>query len=492
MACGSLKGKRVRATAFIACAWLFAPSTVRADVGEIVRLLGRLVEGLRVGCARELLEVSVGLPVLRRVSVASDGSEGFDAPFLPPVAFTSSFSGDGRRIAFDSDLKGLVPNDTNDGDFGTGRDVFVRDLDARTTERASVNAAGEEADRDSEAPNFARDGGHIAFVSGADNFVGVETAFANVFVKDLASGAVDLVGVTTAGEVADFECGRPSISAEGRYVAFETPAVNLRTLPPNVGNPWQIYLRDRAALTTEMLTVSFDGTRSGFGSSSKPRITADGRFVVFESQAPNLIETDANGFFSDVFLWDREASEPDNRITLLSVGEDGMQRDIGASSAPWISPDGRYATFTSTARGLVAGDDDNCADVFVRDRMLDALTLVSKKLGPGVGSCDSGFTASPISEDGRYVAFESNAANLVDDDANGLNDVFVRDLVRGATARLNTDLSGLASVPGASAPSMSRDGCLVAFSSLDADLVVGDDNIAIDYFLAVNPLFELP
>ncbi|MCA9771669.1 MAG: hypothetical protein KC466_04625 [Myxococcales bacterium] len=466
------------------------------DVGEGVLALDRLSRGLPVGCERELIEVAIGGPMIRRISVPNGADTVENGPFFAPLPVTVSFSGDGRKLAYDSRLVGLVPGDTNGEGFGSGDDVFVRDLDARATARVSTSGSGEQGDRESNYPVLSRDGRYVAFQSLAANLSDLDDVGTDIFVKrvdgaDPTLGAVELVSQTTDGVPSDFEATNPAISEGGCFIVFQSPSDSLRTLP-TIGKPRQIYLRDRCASpipTTEMLTVSFNGENAGFSQSTDARVNADGRFVVFGSTAFNLVENDPDSGTSNVFLWDRNLDVPENKLAIISLDHNG---DPVAGSHPWISADGRFVTFVSGANGVVPDDDNFRDDVFLRDREMGTTERVS--VGSGGVQGDDGsalFWHAPVSDDGRYVAFHSDATNLVADDDNNNTDVYVRDRKRNLTARVDTDLEGRAPGLGAAQPALSPDGCLVAFPSLDNDLTEDDTQTAWDYFVAVNPLFTL-
>lgn len=464
------------------------------DVGEaVLALMGRVAAGApAIGCLPELLRVALGGPAIERVSVPMPPEATVaNGPFFAPLPITISFAGDGRRVAFDSRLVGLVPGDTNAEGFGAGDDVFVRDLDERTTERISTTSGDGEADRESNRPAFSRSGRYVAFESLASNLSDRDEAGTDVFVKDLVTGEIDFVSQTTDGTPSDFEARRPAISDDGCIVVFQSQSASLRPLP-TLGQPQQIYRRDRCAsplATTEMLTVSSNGENAGFSQSTDARVSGDGRYVVFATLASNLIEDDPVVGLSKVLLWDRDLDVPDNGLAFASLDSQGDP--VGAGN-PWITKDGRYVTFVSAENDVVPDDDNFRSDVFIRDRIAGTTERVSLGEGDQQGDGDSAlFWHAPVSDDGRWVAFHSDATNLVADDDNGNTDIYVRDRTRGMTARVATDLEGTAPDLGAAQPAISPDGCLVAFPSLDNDLSAGDTQTAWDYFVAVNPLFTL-
>jgi Tol biopolymer transport system component len=256
----------------------------------------------------------------------------------------------------------------------------------------------------------------------------------------------------------------PAISADGRFVAFESTASNL--VAGDTNESTDVFVRDRVAGTTERVGVASDGAQANSDSYS-PVISADGRFVAFESLASNLVVGDTNGS-GDVFVRDRVAGTTE-RVGVASGGAQA-NRD---SLSPAVSADGRFVAFESTASNLVAGDTNSTRDVFVRDRV--AATTERVSVGSD-GAQANGYSLLPaISADGRFVAFESYASNLVAGDTNESTDVFVRDRVAATTERV--------SVADSLSPVISADGRFVAFASYASNLVAGDTNGSRDVFV---------
>ncbi len=341
-----------------------------------------------------------------RVSVSTAGVQGDGATFDRP-----SVSADGRFVAFDSSATNLVSGDTN-GFF----DVFVRDWKLHKTTRVSVSTAGVQGDGDSVGPSISADGRFVAFLSSATNLASGDTnGFLDVFVRDRKLHKTTRVSVSTAGVQGDGDSSQPSISADGRFVAFRSSATNL--VSGDTGGFLDVFVRDRNLHKTTRVSVSTAGVQ-GDGASVLPSVSADGRLVAFASDATNLVSGDTNGF-RDVFVRDRKL----HKITRVSVSTAGVQGD-GGSNGPSISADGLLVAFDSTATNLVSGDTNGFADVFVRDRKLHKITLVSVSTAGVQGDGDS--FGPVISADGRLVAFLSSATNLVSGDTNGFQDVFVR------------------------------------------------------------------
>jgi len=191
--------------------------------------------------------------------------------------------------------------------------------------------------------------------------------------------------------------------------------------------------------------------RSATGDSGDSLLSPDGRFVMFLSNADNLATNDHNGPVMDVFLRDRQTGG----TILVSVNVAGTGGGNGDSSAPDFTPDGRFVAFESRASNLVAGDTNGAADVFVRDLVEGSTTLVSvNSVGAGAGH---GVSSGPvITPDGRFVAFSSTADDLVEGDTNRLEDVFVRDLLTGAMTLISRGAQGFAFGARSESPAISR------------------------------------
>jgi len=380
----------------------------------------------------------------------------------------SSISADGRYVAFVSQAANLVPGDTN----GTA-DVFVRDRRAATTTRVSVSSTGAQADKESYWPSISADGRHVAFSSEAANLVPGDTnGTADVFVRDRRAATTTRVSGSSTGAQGNGVSYGAAISADGRYVAFYSDAANL--VPGDTNGATDVFVRDRRAGTTARVSVSSTATQAN-GRSYPAAISADGRYVAFVSQAANLVPGDTNGT-ADVFVRDRRAVT----TTRVSVSSTGAQADK-ESYWPSISADGRHVTFYSDATNLVPGDTNGTADVFVRDRRAATTTRVSVSSTGAQGNGPSAFPS--ISADGRYVAFDSGAASLVPGDTNGAADVFVRDRRAGTTTRVSVSSTGAQGNGLSRFPAVSANGRYVVFGSLAANLVSGDTNGTADVFI---------
>lgn len=411
-------------------------------------------------------------PQTTRVSVGSGGIQANGASF-----FTPAVSRDGRLVVFRSQATNLVANDTN----GL-QEVFVHDRATATTTRVSVSSNGAQATGASFDPAIAADGRFVAFNSDATNLVTNDTNDRrDLFVRDLTTATTTRVSLSSGGAQANNGCGNPALSADGRFVAFSSSATNLVTNDTNATS--DIFVRDRTTGTTTRVSVRSGGTQATGGNSARPALSADGQIVAFDSDATNLVTNDTNAQ-RDIFVHDRTTGT----TTRVSVRSNGAQAVGGVSFMGGISGDGRIVAFGSDATNLVAGDTNGGGDVFAHDRTTGATTRVS--VGPGgaqatfSGTFGSG--DNRLSEDGRFVVFESVATNLVANDNNGLTDIFLHDRTTGITTRASVRSDGTqATGAGGSSfdPSVSGDGRFVAFSSAATNLVANDSNALRDIFV---------
>jgi Tol biopolymer transport system component len=397
-----------------------------------------------------------------RVSVRSDGSQANGLSFDP------SISAGGRFVAFYSDASNLVAGDTN----GT-TDVFVRDRRTGTTSRVSVRSNGDQPNDGSFTPSISADGRYVAFQSDASNLVPGDTnGEADVFVHNRTTGTTSRVSVRSDGDQANGFSYGPSISSDGRYVAFHAFATNL--VSGDTNGAGDVFVHDRTTGTTSRVSVGSNGEQVN-GNSFYPSISADGRSVAFVSYASNLVPGDTNGK-ADVFVHDRQTGT----TSRVSVRSNGDQANNRRSEAPSISADGRFVAFVSLASNLVSGDTNGRADVFVHDRTTGKTSRVNVRSNGD--QANNGLDPS-ISAAGRYVAFRSGAPNLVPGDTNRKTDVFVHDRTTGTTIRVNVRSNGDQANGNSFSPSISGDGRFVAFHSFASNLVPGDTNGWYDVFV---------
>jgi len=393
-------------------------------------------------------------------------------------SYFPSISADGRYVAFNSEASNLVTGDTN-----AINDVFVRDRQAGVITRVSVDSSGGQGDGVSREPSISADGRYVAFASDASNLVTGDTNVTrDIFVHDRQTGATTRVSVDSNGAQG---VGRgsfnASISADGRYVTFDSAASNL--VSNDLNGKQDVFVHDRQTGTTTRVSIDSIGTEVSDGGSYSPSISADGRYVAFDSDASNLVSGDTN-LMTDVFVRDLQTGTT-TRVSVDSSGGEGNAYSYNSS----ISADGRYVAFRSLASNLVSGDLNGTWDVLVRDRQAGTTTRISVDSSgvQGNGSSD----VPSISADGQYVAFASAASNLVSGDDNATNDIFVHDRQTGATTRASVDSSGVQGNGYSDVPSISADGRYVAFASGASNLVTGDTNAVYDVFVR-GPLVSFP
>jgi Tol biopolymer transport system component len=393
-----------------------------------------------------------------RVSVDSSGSE---ANSLSDFA---SISADGQIVAFDSLATNLVAGDTN----GT-RDVFVHDRTTGITERVSVDSSGTEANGASSRPSISADGQLVAFGSNASNLVAGFSG--GVFVKNRTTGIVEIVSVDSSGVAGNGGGSAAAISADGNVVAFQSTSTNL--VAGDTNGLQDIFVHDRTTGVTERVSVTALGVQAD-ADCFAPSISSDGQFVVFETNATNLVAGDVNGK-SDIFYMDRNTGIL-QRVSVDSSGAEANGDSIQAS----ISADGQLVAFASLASNLVAGDTNTTRDIFVRD--LSALTTELVSVDSSGAQANEGSSVPSISADGQTVAFNSTASNLVAGDTNGFQDIFVHGRPSGITERVSVDSSGAEGNDMSRDASISADGQVVAFSSFATNLVASDINASVDIF----------
>lgn len=353
-----------------------------------------------------------------RVSVDSAGNQGNSFSQLGAV------SADGGFIVFRSSADNLVIGDTNGVD-----DVFVHERRTHQTTRVSVDAAGNQGDGASVGGVISADGRFVAFASVAGNLVPGDTnGVMDVFLHDRRSHHLTRVSVDAEGNQTDGPSYLPTLSANGRVVAFVSQATNL--VSGDTNRRPDVFVHDLRTRRTTRVSVNSAG-HQGFGDSWDVDLSADGRFVAFSSIATNFVPNDTNKC-GDVFVHDLQAHVT-TRVSVDSTGNQGSE----TSGDPVISADGRYVAFGSYASNLVPGDTNNVPDVFVHDRQTQQTTRVSVSTAGSQG-IDFGAGSPAITADGRLVAFSSSSSTLVRSDTNEGEDIFLRDrlLDRSATADL--------------------------------------------------------
>ncbi|HUS85549.1 MAG TPA: hypothetical protein VMX56_10415, partial [Anaerolineales bacterium] len=427
------------------------------------RLLSAIVIVMLVSPALLVQATLANTELTERVSISSAGLEG------DQVSRTPSISADSQIIVFASEATSLVVGDTNDV-----QDIFLHDWLAGTTERVSLSGQGQEANGASAWPEISADGRTVVFASTATNLVDGDTYdVEDVFVVDLQLNTIERVSHPASGGQANAPSSQPVISGDGRFVAFVSAATNLAA-DATTGLE-EIYLFDRADGSLLWVSAPLVGSVND-GVSGEPAISADGNWVAFSSSSTQLVSDDTLGR-RDIFLWNR-ASRALQRVSVTQAGDEALN----SSYAPALNADGRYIVFRSHAANLVAGDTNNMADIFLRDRLDGALQRVNLTT-TGEQALYGASDEPAISADGRFIAFRSNATNLVADDLNSSPDIFVRDL-QGTTTRASVDSYTIESNGSSYSPVISADGAAIAFYSEanNLDLVSDDANGIGDVF----------
>lgn len=370
------------------------------------------------------------------VSVSASGRPGDSASFKPTLSF------DGRYAAFSSWSRNLI-----DGTLSESGQIYVHDRDTGKINKISVSPQGADANESCSHPVISSDGRFVAFTSSAGNLVPADPANGgNLYLYDREARQVSRVKGTCDGD--------PVLSADARYIAFPSAAVNLVAGDTNI--KIDIFVYDRVARSYERISLKSDGSEAD-KDSSNPSISADGRFVAFETSA-RLLPQDS-GTYINIYVYDRQT-----RSLELLPGSYGY--------FPAVSGNGRYVAFQSGDPSLVPGDTNDQEDIFVYDRDTHEVERVSVS-SAGVQANDRCWQPA-ISNDGTIVMFYTPATSLVAEPADSATDVFVRNRRSGTTRRVNVG-SGGQSLGEAHDPALSADGRYAAFTVLQAYLAALDD-----------------
>ncbi len=396
-----------------------------------------------------------------RVSLSSSGMQGDFASEQP------SLSADGQLVAFASYASTLVSGDTN-GEW----DIFVRDRATGQTTRVSRSSGGEQGNGAARAPALSADGRWVAFESAASNLVSGDTnAQQDIFLHDRQTGQTTRVSVASDGSEANDYAYGAAISGDGRYISFSSSASNLVAGGSTVV---EVYVHDRESGQTTLVSRSTGGA-AGNENSTSSAISEDGRYVTFGSWANNLVSGDTNNW-QDVFVHDRTTGQ----TTRISLAWDGAQSNRD-SYAPDISADGRLVAFHSTATNLVPGDLNDRRDIFVHDRQTGLLSRVSVASDGMEANNHSWYPV--LSGDGRWVAWESQASNLVSGDTNNTWDVYLYDRDTRQTTRVSVSSAGAEGNGQSTGAALGSSGSVVAWESWASNLVDVDINGTEDVFV---------
>ncbi|MGH7790263.1 MAG: TolB family protein [Candidatus Binatia bacterium] len=394
----------------------------------------------------------------------------------------------GNFVAFNSDARDLVsPPRAN-----RRSEVYLRVLLDETTLIVTNAPNGAPANRPSDAGGFAPgvsgDGRFVAFSSNATNLVADDNSlFESIYVHDHTTGETQLISRGLDGQPSNGASNFPRLSADGRYVVFQSQASNL--VENDTNESVDIFVYDRLEAVMRLVSVN-DAGEAGNDDSITPDISDDGRVVAFASKARNLSGDVNSRGIGQIYARAWQGGP----TVLISVAANGLSGNL-VSFLPVLTADGTEVAFKSEAFNLVPNDTNGVPDVFVRNQAEGSTQRVSVD---SFGNQANGLSAAPgISGDGRFVAFASFASNLVLDDGNGFSDVYVYDRfppdrAQGTIARVTVGFDG--SEPNEGVPdfpvAISLDGRFVGFASASSNLVPNDRNNDFDVFLACNPFEE--
>lgn len=460
--------------------------------------------------------------------------------------FSGSGLNDLRRIDCDTDAGGLAqiafaakPGVTYwfqiAGPFGGGDLVFNLRIRGVTTV-ASRSSTGAQGDSDALLPAISADGRFVSFYSGSSTFspdnpppppcvptAQVDACRPAAFVRDRRAHRVSRIDVTPPGALvpaglpADQVSITAGMSGDGRFVGFYSTHTGL--VENDINETWDVFVYDQVQRVIRRVSVSSSGEQ-GDMASFNASLSTDGRYVAFTSAADNLVPGDTN-VVTDVFVHDN-VTRKTTRVSVGSAEEQANQARPtsfpveSGSHLVSMSSNGRFVVFRSSASNLVPGDTNNASDFFLRDLRAGVTQRISVSSRGEQANADSrqplGTAQWIVSDDGRYVFFNSDASNLVSGDSNGAEDLFVRDTVRGTTRRVSVSSGGQEANRGVgeqdpitvfrnvglnlfvtpvnvtqTSYSATPDGKWVAFSSAATNLVPGDTNEATDVFLRHMP-----
>ncbi len=384
-------------------------------------------------------------------------------------------SADGQFVAFFGGWTEFGSTNNN------ATDVFVKNMLTGAVSDEHQSATGVMGNSGSADPMISADGKWLAFWSNAPL---VDASTNQIFVANTQTNEIKVASETAAGADAGAPTADPDISADGRYVVFRSWATNLAGANADT-NYWDIYVKDMQ--TGEIRRVSTSVTNGDAnGDCLDPRISADGRYVVFASSANNLTGTETGSGYIDIYLWDRQTD------TLRNLTAGGLTNLNNSSASPDVGADGIYGGVVvfQTPKGLIASDTDNATDIyayFIADGHFERVSTSATGAQSGLSSADAA-----ISADGRFVVFSSNDSSaLLSSDTNGYGDVFVKDLVTGAIAVVSRPAgSGQANQASGNAE-ISAGGDWIVFESGATNLAGTDANGTFsDVFRVANPLLK--
>ncbi|MFG0247925.1 MAG: SdrD B-like domain-containing protein, partial [Phycisphaeraceae bacterium JB051] len=378
-------------------------------------------------------------------------------------------SADGRYVVFTSFSSKLVDGDTN-----STSDVFLVDTVTDSIQRISVSSDGQQGNAYSNSASISDDGRYVVYRSAASNLVDDDTnGYVDIFVYDRLTGQTKRINTLPDGTQANRSSDDPVISGDGRYIAFESSASNLASGTSLSVNEIYIFDQETGALT--FMDIALDDTQKNRGYND-PSISADGRYVTFWSTKSNLVADDTNEI-PDVFVHDRQTGQ----TRLVSLSNEGVQAN-NAGYDPVISPDGRYVAFYSSANNLVTDDTGYTADIFVYDLQSDQIKRITVN-AQGDQANRSSYSPT-FSADGRYVAFHTQATNLLyGQSTQSSAGIVVYDQLTGDYTYASQSNDGQQANDYAYDPAISADGSIIVYHTTASNLVDGDTNDSSDIFM---------
>jgi Tol biopolymer transport system component len=403
-------------------------------------------------------------PVTRLVTKALHGSAANDSSVTPQI------SGDCTAVGFTSGASNLVL-----GDSMRWTDVFIRDRGQHRISWVSQGLRGARANGDSRIGDVNSTGRFVVYDSNASNLVPGDTnGHSDVFIRDLRRHRSELVSDAMGTDTTDGNSFAGSVSANGRYVVFSSDASNL--VPGDTNTFFDVFVRDRLKRTMERISVPAGGGESD-EASFEPSISANGRYVTFESVATNLVPGDTDQL-SDIFRFDRRARS----LMLVTATPGGSPVAFGGSMSD-MSEDGSTVSFW-TPDGIVAGDDNDTFDVFVRDIAAETIDLGGATDAGGFPA--AGSSEGSLSADGSVLAFMSRSTDVAAPDTSANQDVFLHDRDEGTTL-VSQSTRGVPADADSFEPSVSDDGRCIAFTSGASNLARPDHNGGFDIYLRRLP-----
>jgi YD repeat-containing protein len=368
----------------------------------------------------------------------------------------SEISDDGQAVAFSKNFTDVLVYDANTN--------LATSIGERFGQSFPLNRLSSEVNANGDEKKYTYDRlGNVLSITDPENN---KTSYEFPSNQQLIINQITRVSVDSNGNQGNGDSYESSISADGRYVTYFSTSSNL--VDEDTNNTGDIFLYDRQTQQTTRVSLDSNGVE-GNSFSYLTTISADGRYIAFSSYASNLVSDDTNGT-ADIFIRDLQTEQ----TTRVSIDNNGFEGN-GDSILPKISADNRYVTFSSTASNLVSDDTNNESDIFIRDLITGETTRVSIDSN-GVEGNGKSFD-SAISGDGRYITFISKATNLVSNDTNGFDDIFLHDRATGETTRVSVNNTGIESNRNSEKASISTDGRYITIQTSATNLVSGTNGV---------------